>query len=87
MRNKAENTWRNSGLEVHKDIYKKAKTNVIRFIENAKSDFYKDKIDNAQNNQKELYKVVNCMLDHNHGVKILPTLNNDDLPTRFSNFF
>ncbi|KAK6180670.1 hypothetical protein SNE40_008676 [Patella caerulea] len=87
VRNSNEKTWRLTGLQVHKGIYNSARLNVKSLIESSKRAFYSDKISNSTNQQKDLYKVINTLLDPNYGKTTLPTENCADLPNRIANFF
>ena len=60
-RPKAERKWRKSRLIVHYEIYVNVREKVNNLIDQAKKNYYKDKIDGAHD-QKSLFKIVNDLL-------------------------
>ena len=84
IRRRSENKWRKSRLEVDKQIFLKNKAEVDRLINQAKSDFFKDQLFNADS--KKRFNVLNTLL--NYSSKILPKTDSlGDLANRFASFF
>ena len=85
-RRKAERQWKKSGLEVHKQIYKSHKINVVKVIREEKKNFYNNKITESESTN-ELYKICNELTGTS---KCKPHPTNvpfAELPTVLNNFF
>ena len=63
-RKKMEQKWRKSGYLSDRNLFKAQRNHVTNLIDNAKSQYYKDKIDNCKSDQKALFHVVEQLL-HN----------------------
>jgi hypothetical protein len=70
-RRKAERVWQNTKLSVHKDIYKQSRNKVTQLINEAKQQYFLDKVDANSSDQKALFGVVNELL-HKKKVTTLP---------------
>ena len=82
---KAERRYRNTGLTIHKQIFQDAQTHMHTLIDKAKQDHYKNKVKEA--NQKDLFKIVNELVDTKDS-KSLPTHSSPkELADRFCDFF
>ncbi|KAK6179717.1 hypothetical protein SNE40_012018 [Patella caerulea] len=87
-RNKAERTWRNSKLQIHRELYQLEKLNFNRCVVGAKKSYYSDIIDNSDNKFKELFRISNALSDYNYGVTLLPESDTDQqLADKFSFYF
>ncbi|KAK6181759.1 hypothetical protein SNE40_009548 [Patella caerulea] len=85
-RSKAENTWRKTKLEVHRQLYQRDRTDTNNLISKAKREYISQEF--AQNLKKpgQLYKLTNNILKRPNG-SILPEGNPDDVCEQFQTFF
>ena len=79
-----ERKWRKSRLTVHKDIYRSQHAKVMKLIEKAKEDYFKDILFHA--GVKDTFKTLDTLLDKDSRV-LLAHDNSTDLCNRFANFF
>ena len=87
-RMKAERDWRKSRLEVHRQIYRACRTDVVRLVESAKKSHYAGLVDDSAGNQKQLFQIVKGLLGHNNTSTVLPKHDDPlELANRFANFF
>ena len=85
---KAERVWRKSRLEVHRQIYRACRTDVVRLVEAAKKRYYVGLVGDCTGNQKQLFQVVKGLLGHNNTSAVLPKHDDPfELANRFANFF
>ena len=81
-RRQAERKWRNTRLNIFKDLYRQAKHKVSKHVHTAKCKLYAERIALASSS-KELHQIVNT-LSNRHPPKILPTIyRSADLPSIF----
>ena len=81
-RRQAERKWRNTKLNIFKELYGQAKHKVSKLVHTAKCKFYTERIALASFS-KELHQIVNT-LSNRHPPKILPTIYpSADLPSIF----
>ena len=84
----AERTWRNSKLEVHRQIFVETRNKTHKLIVRAKKKHLRENILNKKPNSKELYKVVNGFLKPSIGSQCLPSnYNTDALTEKFAFYF
>ena len=82
---RAERKMRNSGLQVHKDIYIAASNDVAFKIDQAKKIYYTSKVNTKD--QRKVFNVANELLNKSKNV-LLPMFDSaKDLATRFNDFF
>ena len=83
----AERNYRNSHTEESKAEFKSLRKQTTNLAKIKKQEHFKSKIENAGNNQKELFSVVNKLLDIKQKTG-LPTANSDkELATNFQQYF
>ena len=83
-RRRAERAWRKSGLVVHKEIYVQARDRFNRCVEEAKSTYYKDRLQTRD--KKVTFKVLKSLLNSQEST--LPDHSNEkQLCNDFVNFF
>jgi hypothetical protein len=86
-RRRLESKWRKSKLEVDRQIYKEQCDLVNLTLDNEKTRYYSELIISNNNDQKELFNIVDKLLHR----KTIPPLPNHDTPeelaNRFSDFF
>ena len=86
-RRRAERKWRKTKLLVDRQIYCQKKRHVNKLCDQAKKDFYADKISECGKDQKQLFKVVNSLL-HKPTETPLPSHDSEiELANRFAKFF
>ena len=84
---KAEKTWRRTGLQVHKEIYRECKNKLTNTIKNQKRAHIQGKISNAKQSQGELFKHMDDLL-YKPKIMFLPTnIPNEDQPNEFCQYF
>ena len=84
----AERTWRNSKLEVHRQIFVETRNKTHKLIVRAKKNHLRENILSKKPNSKELYKVVNGFLKPSIGSQCLPSNYNTDAVTeKFACYF
>ncbi len=84
VRRRWENTWRKSRLDADKQIFLEKKAEVDCLINQSKSDYFKDKLFNADS--KKQFNILNTLL--NYSSKLLPKTDSwGDLANRFASFF
>ena len=85
-RRQTERKWRNTKLNIFKDLYRQAKHKVSKLVHTAKCKFYSERIVLASSS-KELHQIVST-LSNRHPPKILPTIYpSADLPSIFIKHF
>ena len=73
-RRSLERTWRRSKKETHRNAYR-----CIRMSEEAKTIYYTDKIMSCHDDQKQLFKITNHLLEDQHIVKLPQHISDLDL--------
>ena len=86
QRRRAERKWRKSGLVVHRQIYASHRNKVNRMIRNARRQYMRDKVTNAEST-KELFSVTGEMLGASSGKTFPSSVPTDELPDTFNHFF
>ena len=83
-----ERTWRNSKLEVHRQIFVDPRKKTHKLIVRVKKNHLRENILNKKPNSKELYKVVNGFLKPSIGSQCLPSNHNTEaLTEKFACYF
>jgi hypothetical protein len=86
-RRKCEARWRESGLTVHREIYKVARNKVTSLIVSAKISVFTDRVEACGKDQKALFSVVDEILGKRKERKLPPHSSLKDLSNSFSSFF
>ena len=60
-RRKAERKWRKTRLEIHREVYMEKKLQVTNLIKEAKTRYYKNKIEENKGDSKRLFQVINSL--------------------------
>jgi hypothetical protein len=84
---KMERKWRDTGLTVHKEIYREQKNKLTHMIENSKKEFYHDKINETKGDQKALFKCVNSLLYRSRSSSLPIHDSKQELCDTMSDFF
>lgn len=86
-RRKLERTWRRRELREDWDRFRTQTAVVKNLLYETKKSFYQDQIQSNAGNQKELYKIINSLLDRTKE-RILPKSNtNHELAEKFLDYF
>ena len=87
-RRQAERAWRRTGLEVHRQIYRAHRIDVLQQVNSARTQYLSDSIAGCQEDQRKLFGIVHALLDSKAGKDKLPLHDNKpELAAAFSNFF
>ena len=62
LRRRLEKQWKKTRLTIHHDIFKKQKNFVTSLISRARTEFYCDRIEECQGDQKSLFRVADRLL-------------------------
>ena len=82
---KAERKWRQTKLEVHKQIYLSCLETLHNAIKSSKKEYYQSKIDNSD--PKCTYKIANTLLNKSSDILLPNFTSATSLATRFNKFF
>jgi hypothetical protein len=85
-RRRAECKWRETGLTVFHQVYKKAKNVVTSLVHKAKSMFYSSQIAEAKSS-KELYSITNNLCARTNTTQLPTIFPSSQLSSVFSDFF
>jgi len=86
-RRQFERLWRSSGLAVHREMFVAAKNQVKALIQQAKKNYYRNRVAECNGNNGQLFRVVTCIAGFDTSS---PLPSSDDVVTLandFSNFF
>lgn len=84
---RAERLMRETGLVVHKEIFKSKSLESCRLLLSAKENYFSEKIAEIGTDQKQLYKITNNLLGKDCG-PIFPTRDNkEEMANEFGRFF
>ena len=86
IRRRFERKWRNSGLEVHRQMFKEQCCKVNVMIGTGKANYYKKLVDDHKGDTKNLFKVVNSLLGKK-SKSTLPSSTDKDIAKLFSDYF
>ena len=87
LKRKMERRWRQSKLTVHRQAYEAQKVNVQNLLDEAKQNYYNEKVSDCEGDQKKLFGIVNKLIGKGKS-NILPDHNNlDSLVNSFAEFF
>ena len=85
-RRRREQQWRETGLEVHREMFKSQRNLVNEMCETAKTDYYQDQLTTADKS-KTVFKVANNLLHRGSSTPLPSHSSAADLAERFANFF
>jgi len=87
IRRSLEKQWRMSGLEIHRQLFVKQKNLVNQLIASAKRKHFAKKIEENRNNPKQLFGIVDNLLER-RGKHVLPSRESTlTLANEFADFF
>ena len=84
-RRKAERNWRNTGLEIHRQIYQQRKKDVRKKVSELKRKYINHKIC-ISTTRKQLFKISSDLMGSS-GSSSAPDLPEYELPDAFADFF
>ena len=84
----AENKWKRTKLEIHKQIYKTLRKKRNQIIKIARSEYIKNEIISNKNNFSNLYKTINKLTNkENISLKLPDNDNHSELANKFAQYF
>ncbi|GFR92314.1 RNA-directed DNA polymerase from mobile element jockey [Elysia marginata] len=84
----AKKNWRKTRLEIHRQLFKKARNHTNRLIVKSKEDNIKTKISENKKNSRKLYRIVDGLVRHSKPGENLPSLKSkENLTDMFAQFF
>ena len=86
VRRKAKRRWKQTGLTIHRDIFKYLRRKVKELIAKAKAKYYQDAIIECSDS-KSLFRVMDHLLKRKSEPKLPSFTSAEDLLNRFANFF
>ena len=87
LRRQAERRWRKSHLEIHRQLYCKQRQHVQSLIKKAKTDYHSRQVEDCGKDTKQLFKVVNKLLNRKQSSPLPDHRCDKDLANQFSKFF
>ena len=87
IRRQAERRWRKTKLTVHRQIYKQKRQIVTELIAQAKKQYYSDRINEKEGDQKALFKVIDELMQRKQASPLPPHDDPKLLATQFGEFF
>ncbi len=84
-RRQLERRYKNSQLEVNRQMLTEQSRHVVDIINHAKSSYYQEKLQSATN--KETFRLINGLLGPNQEASLPPGLSNQDLADAFVTYF
>ena len=86
-RRKAEKKWRKTRAEEDRKVFVKERQEVVLMLRQAKLEFYSDIIQQSQHNQRDLFKIIDTLLQRKKDMPLPPHDNPCTLANDFTNFF
>jgi len=86
-RRKAEKLWKNSGLEIDRDIFEHLRTHCNELADSKKISFFKHHFEKYSYSQKSLYSFVDTFLDHEKTLTLPPTESLQECVDDFNTYF
>jgi len=83
----AENNWRKSGLEIHRQIYKNARNKYTNTVRQAKSQYIQTQLSESAGNPKKTFDIVNSLLNKDNTSPILPDVDRKTAADSLSSYF
>ena len=78
--------WRNTKLEIDRQMFIEQRLVVINMINKAKEEYYKDQI-SQRSNHKDLFKIVERLLHQKGDAKLPSCPSESELAERFNDYF
>jgi hypothetical protein len=86
-RRTAERQWRRTKLTVHYEIYRSEHRRVIDLCMVAKKEYYQSKINDCNNDQKQIFKLADGLLFKKKSSALPTHLDSVDMANKFADYF
>ena len=86
-RRRAERIWNKRKTEGNKEILKEKHKLFLELCDMAKEEYYSNKVDEHENNSKELFKICNSLLYKQRNTALPTSSCNSELANRIATFF
>ena len=86
-RRKAERLWRQTGLEIHKQLYQKARENTNAAITEAKTAYFSSKVSESTHNSKAFFGLVTSFMNNKDKKQLPDHADPSEISEKFSAFF
>ena len=86
-RRKAEKKWRKTRADEDRLAFVKERQEVVLMLRQAKQEFYSDIIQQSKHNQKDLFRIIDTLLQRNKDMPLPPHDNPCTLANEFTDFF
>ena len=87
FRRRSERKMRKTGLVVDREAYKRARRSVTKSIENAKTNHFQTKLQEASSDPRKMFAVLNSVLNRGDRSGVLPDVESQQAASLFSEFF
>ena len=87
QRRKAERKWRRLRTDASRASYASARMRVVKQVYNCKVDYFQNQLALAEGNQRRTFMILNGLLRRAHDPVMPSSMSNDELASRFSDFF
>jgi len=83
----AENRWRKSKLEVHRQIYKTSRNNYSQTVKRVKTEYIKEQLASSSGNSRKTQDIVDRLLGKDSASPVLPLCGEVTAANTLSSFF
>lgn len=80
---RAERLWRNTRLEVHRQIFRDAASKTAKLLYKTKQDFFSQKIEECGKDNKQLIKLSKSLMVKKHETILSSSTSNKELANEF----
>ena len=82
-----ERRWRKLKNTINDDLYRAEPRDYVNLCEQAKKEFYQNKIDECKGDPKTVYRVADKLMSKNDSLILPSHTDNEQLAESFSNYF
>ena len=86
-RRQSEKVWRKSGLEIHRQIYRKYCNEYTSVLRETHSKYIQDEIESSGNDPKKTFDIVDNLLGKEKNTSVLPNLDEKLASQKISEYF
>ncbi|VDI25686.1 Hypothetical predicted protein [Mytilus galloprovincialis] len=86
-RRRVERKWSETGLEIHRQIFKERCSRTGKLLHQTKQDFFSKKIEDCSGDHKQLFKLSNSLMGKQHDIVLPTSTSNTELSNKFAHFF
>jgi len=83
----AENMWKKSKLEVHRQIYKTSRNNYSQTVKRVKTEYIKEQLASSSGNSRKTQDIVDRLPDKDSASPVLPLCGEVTAANTLSSFF